>query len=139
MPRSHSLTSLRWGRRVFSAFIDTTSPLLLYPRRSSLLNRPACSMSRRGDFFAVARLVICLLASSIVSKGGEMLGGEIGSGAFSLVGLCAGGCLSRRASVILNVVAMGTVGCGAFVPRSRKLHLLSIRFRAGEPKILTLG
>lgn len=55
-----------------------------------------------------------------------MSGGEIGSGAFFLVGLCAGGCLSRRASVILNVVAMGTVGCGAFVPRSRKLHLLSM-------------
>ena len=40
VPRSHSLTSLRWGRRVFSAFIDTTSPLLLYPRRSSLLIAP---------------------------------------------------------------------------------------------------
>ena len=29
-------------------------------------------------------------------------------------------------TVILNDVAMGTVGCGAFVPRSRKLHLLSM-------------
>lgn len=29
-------------------------------------------------------------------------------------------------TVILNAVAMGTVGCGAFVPRSRKLHLLSM-------------
>lgn len=44
-----SLTSFR-GRRVFSAFIDTTSPLLL---TSSFLSSccPACSMSRRGDFF----------------------------------------------------------------------------------------
>lgn len=39
------------GRRVFSAFIDTASPLLLYPRRSSLLNRPAFLYDRRGDFF----------------------------------------------------------------------------------------
>ena len=29
-------------------------------------------------------------------------------------------------TVILNAVAMGTVGCGAFVPRFHKLHLLSI-------------
>lgn len=28
-------------------------------------------------------------------------------------------------TVILNAVAMGTVGCGAFVPRFHKLHLLS--------------
>ena len=45
-------TSLRWGRRSFVAsFIDTTSPLLLYPRRSSLLNRPAFLYDRRDDFF----------------------------------------------------------------------------------------
>lgn len=29
-------------------------------------------------------------------------------------------------TVILNAVAMGTVGCGAFVPRFHKLHLLSM-------------
>lgn len=31
--------------------IFTASPLLLYPRRSSLLNRPAFLYDRRGDFF----------------------------------------------------------------------------------------
>lgn len=40
-----------WGRRVLFAFIDTASPLLLYPRRSSLLNRPAFLYDKRGDFF----------------------------------------------------------------------------------------
>lgn len=56
-----SLTSFR-GRRVFSAFIDTTSPLLL---TSSFLSSccPACSMSRRGDFFCLLinhTIIACL-------------------------------------------------------------------------------
>lgn len=41
VPRFSKPHLLTLGRRVFSAFIDMASPLLLYPRRSSLLNRPA--------------------------------------------------------------------------------------------------
>ena len=51
VPRSHMPHLLTWGRRVFSAFIDMASPLLLLSRRSSLLNRPAFLYDRRGDFF----------------------------------------------------------------------------------------
>lgn len=67
VPRSHSLTSLRWGRRSFVASI-TASPLLLYPRRSSLLNRPAFLPDRRGDFFLLTHhhvIIACLPSADV--------------------------------------------------------------------------
>lgn len=46
-------------------------------------------MNRRSDFFAVARLVICFLATFIVSGGGEMSGDLVDEDIFFLCGIFA--------------------------------------------------
>ena len=51
VPRSHMLHLLTRDVVRLLLLINTTSPLLLYTRRSSLLNRPAFLYDRRGDFF----------------------------------------------------------------------------------------
>lgn len=68
----------------------------------------------------------CLPAPPLVSSGGASLVSLSSRHASRLPPLRFACPLLGVLTVILNAVAMGTVGCGAFVPRFHKLHLLSI-------------
>lgn len=68
----------------------------------------------------------CLPAPPLMSAGGGVIISLPSRHASRLPPLRFACPLLGVLTVILNAVAMGTVGCGAFVPRSRKLHLLSI-------------
>lgn len=78
-------------------------PALVSPARIALLTRPVPRVVGRG--------VIISLSSRHASRLPPL------RFACPLLGVL---------TVILNAVAMGTVGCGAFVPRFHKLHLLSM-------------
>ena len=85
-------------------------PALATPDRLALLNLPVFRVVGRG----VLRLV--LISSCVPPVASACLPAIMRSARPRLGMLYA----------ILCVVAMGTVGCGAFVPRSRELHFLSM-------------
>lgn len=75
VPRSHMPHLLTLGRRVFFAFIDTASPLLLYPRRSSLLIAPPFYTIGGAISFSLLIITLCLslLALSRVRRWTRLL------------------------------------------------------------------
>ena len=106
-------------------------PLSSYPPVHLVLRAPSCLsgwhvrlVSSAHPFRSSASL--CLPAPSLVSSGGASLVSPSSRHASRLPSLRFACPLLGVLTVILNAVAMGTVGCGAFVPRFHKLHLLSM-------------
>ena len=98
--------------------------LVLLPRPVMLTNRACPSRLIRSSATPVRLALLTLPASRVGGRGVIIsFSSRHASRLPSLRFACP---LLGVLTVILNAVAMGTVGCGAFVPRSRKLHLLSI-------------
>ena len=102
---------------------------LISPPRPIMLIRRACPsrLIRSSCLLSLRPLdSLCLFAPFLVSPGGASLVSPSSRHASRLPSLRFACPLLGVLTVILNAVAMGTVGCGAFVPRFHKLHLLSM-------------
>lgn len=135
-PRRACRASLRlsasYRRLTLSRLIRFVCLLVSYgvstPRPVVLISRACPSHLIRSSCPLLLRLLasLCLFSPSLVSSGGAFCVSFSSRHASRLPSLRFACPLLGVLTVILNAVAMGTVGCGAFVPRFHKLHLLSM-------------